>query len=198
MAARKDRVNIAVSKEVSDLLSATAEELGMTQYALANQILGVGLELIKQGYSVLQIRDIAMFYKVMIELESVPIPGRLLDRMIVEMAKEKPEVVQKVWCEAGRMLASYIKAVFGTLENASSLAPYISKVIPAKRFEIVATGDEFILDTIGVGYSIESVEATAKAAQCLLEDMGYQLKETITAPGILRIKAVKNVKTSKH
>lgn len=196
MAVKKDRVNIAVSKDVAESLASTAEEMGMTQFALANQILGVGLELIKQGYSVSQIRDIAMFYKVMIELESVPVPGRLLDRMIVEMSREKPDVVHKVWCEAGKMLASYIKAVFGDLQGASALAPYISKVIPAKRFDIHAAGDEFVMDTIGVGYSIESVVATAKAAQCLLEEMGYEIKESITAPGILRIKAVRrNVKT---
>ena len=33
---KKDRVNIAVAKEVAEVLANTAEELGMTQYALAN------------------------------------------------------------------------------------------------------------------------------------------------------------------
>jgi hypothetical protein len=56
---KKDRVNIAVAKEVADVLANTAEELGMTQYALANQILAVGLDLIRQVYSVAQIRKIA-------------------------------------------------------------------------------------------------------------------------------------------
>jgi hypothetical protein len=60
---------------VADHLANTAEGLGMTQYALANQILEVGLELIRGGYGVAQMREIAKFYKVMTELESVPVPA---------------------------------------------------------------------------------------------------------------------------
>jgi hypothetical protein len=49
-----------VSKEVADHLANTAEKLGMTQYALANQILDVGLELIRGRYGVAQIREIGL------------------------------------------------------------------------------------------------------------------------------------------
>jgi acyl CoA:acetate/3-ketoacid CoA transferase len=191
MSIKKDRVNIAVAKEVAELLANTAEELGMTQYALANQILEVGLELIREGYGVAQIREIAKFYKVMTELESVPVPGRLLDRLIVEMYKENPEVVTRAWCEAGRMLAAYIKAVFGSLEEAVKLVPHVARVVPARRFEVKTENGEFLMDTIGVGYSLESVQATASAVKCLLEELNYEVKEVFTAPGILRVKATK-------
>jgi hypothetical protein len=54
-------VNIAVAKEVAEVLANTAVGLGMTQYAPVNQILAVGLDLIRQGYGVAQIRGIAQF-----------------------------------------------------------------------------------------------------------------------------------------
>jgi len=107
------------------------------------------------------------------------------------MYKESPEVVEKAWCEAGKMLASYIKAVYGDLDSALSLVPYFSKVIPAKRFDVKASEDELVVDAVGVGYGVESVKATAAGARCLLEDLGYEVKEVITAPGILRVRAVK-------
>ena len=176
---------------MADLLANKAEELGMTQYALANQILEVGLELIREGYGVAQIKEIAKFYKVMTELESVPIPGRLLDRVIVEMYKENPEVVTRAWCEAGRMFAAYIKAVFGSLEEAVKLVPHLARVVPARRFEVKTENGEFLMDTIGVGYSLESVQATASAVKCLLEELNYEVKEVVTAPGILRVKATR-------
>ncbi|ACB40017.1 hypothetical protein [Pyrobaculum neutrophilum] len=188
---KRDRVNIAVAKAVAELLAKTAEELGMTQYALANQILSVGLELVRMGYSPSQIREVALFYKIMTELESLPVPGRLMDRMIVEVASVDAEAVYRAWCDAGKMLAAYIKAVFGDLEKAVELAPYLAKVIPAKRFDVKAQGGNFQLDAVGVGYSIESVQATARAVQCLLEEVGYEVKEVVTAPGVLRVSAAK-------
>lgn len=191
MSVKKDRVNIAVSKDIAERLARIAEGQGMTQFALANQILSLGLDLIEQGYTLQQIREVALFFRVMIELESVPIPGRLLDKLIADMYKANPEVVQRAWCEAGRMLASYVKAVFGSIEVAASLVPYISKIVPAKRFEVKAEGDVFVMETLGVGYSTESVEATAKAVHCFLDELGYEVKESITAPGILKVKALK-------
>lgn len=188
---KRERINIAVSKEVAEMLADIAEQSGMTQFALANQILSTGLELFKQGYSVSQIREIAQFYKVLTELEIVPIPGRVLDRMIVEMHKVSPEAVEKAWCEGGKMIAGYIKAVFGGLEKAVNLASYVTRAIPARRFDVKAEGGEFRMDAIGVGYSIESVEATAAAVKCLLQELGYEVKEVATAPGILRVHAVR-------
>jgi hypothetical protein len=120
---KKDRVNIAVAKEVTEVLANTAEELGMTQYALANQILAVGLDLIRQGYSVAQIKEIAQFYKVMTELESVPVPGRILDRMIVEMYKENPDAVTRAWCDAGKMLAATSRLCLKTWKRRLSWRP---------------------------------------------------------------------------
>ncbi len=189
MSVRKDRVNIAVARDVAEDLAKTAESMGYTQFALANQILSVGLALIREGFSVQQIRDIATFYKVMTELETVPLPGRLLDKMVVEMFKMNREAATAIWCEAGKMIAGYVKAVFGTLENAAYFARYLANVVPARRFEIKAEGGEFTIDTIGVGYSIESVEVTASAVRCMLEDLGYEIVDIVTAPGILRVKA---------
>ena len=126
----------------------------------------------------------------MTEVESGPVPGRVLDRMIVEMYMENPDAVTRAWCDAGKMLAAYIKAVFGDLEKAVELAPYVARMVPAKRFEVKAKDGEFTTDTIGVRYGPESVQATGKAVQCLLEDVNYEVEEIITAPGILRVEAV--------
>ena len=126
----------------------------------------------------------------MTEVESGPVPGRVLDRMIVEMYMENPDAVTRAWCDAGKMLAAYIKAVFGDLEKAVELALYVARVVPARRSEVKAKDGEFTTDTIGVRYGLESVQATGRAVQCLLEELNYEVEEIITAPGILRVEAV--------
>lgn len=77
MSTRKDRVSLAVARDVAEELANVADSSGMTQYALANELLRLGLELIKSGYSPAQVRELAYFYRIMTELEIVPIPGRV-------------------------------------------------------------------------------------------------------------------------
>jgi len=48
-----------------------------------------------------------------------------------------------------------------------------------------------VMDVVGIGYGIESVQVNAIAARCLLEEFGYKVEKVIIAPGILKIEATK-------
>jgi hypothetical protein len=191
MSARQARANIAVSKNVADELSKVAEERGMTQFALASELLKLGLELVKNGYDSQQVRELLTFYKIMSELEIVPIPGRLLDKMITDMYRINSQVMEQLWCEAGKMLAGYIKALFGDLSGVVSLVPYLARILPAKRFEVKVTENNVVIDVVGIGYGIESVQVNAVAARCLLEEFGYKVEKVVTVPGVLKMEALK-------
>ena len=65
MSSRQTRVNIAVAKDVAEELAKVAEERGMTQFALASELLRLGLELVKSGYNTQQVRELLTFYKIM-------------------------------------------------------------------------------------------------------------------------------------
>lgn len=191
MSARRDRANIAIAKDLADKLAETAERLGMTQFALANEMVGLGLDLLEMGYSLGQIRELVRFYKLMTELEIVPVPGRLLDRIIAEEVKIDRGAAMSVWCEAGKMLASYIRAVFGDLKNVVSFVPYLAKIVPSKRFEVKVDDNRVVMDVIGLGYSIEAVEVNAEAARCLFSEFGYVVRDVVKGPGILHMEAVR-------
>ena len=191
MSARQARANIAASKDAADELSKVAEERGMTQFALASELLRLGLELVKSGYNTQQVRELLTFYKIMSELEIVPIPGRLLDKMITDMYRINSQVMEQLWCEAGKMLAGYIKALSGDLSGVVSLVPYLARILPAKRFEVKVTENNIVIDVVGIGYGIESVQVNAVAARCLLEEFGYRVEKAIIAPGVLKIETSK-------
>ena len=191
MSSRQTRVNIAVAKDVAEELAKVAEERGMTQFALASELLRLGLELVKSGYNTQQVRELLTFYKIMTELEIVPIPGRLLDKMITDMYKINSQVMEQLWCEAGKMLAGYIKALFGDLSGVVSLVPYLARILPAKRFEVKVTENNIVIDVVGIGYGIESVQVNAVAARCLLEEFGYKVEKVVTVPGVLKMEALK-------
>lgn len=191
MSVKKDRINIAVARDVAEELANVAESSGMTQFALASELLRFGLELMKSGYSPSHVKELLQFYRIMAELEIVPIPGRLLDRLVTDMYKLNKEALLNIWCEAGKMLASYIKALFGDLSGATSMVPYLSKIVPVKRFEVKATEKEAVIDIVGIGYGMESVEVNAVAAKCLVEEFGYKVTQQIIASGVLKIVGTK-------
>lgn len=191
MSSRQTRVNIAVAKDVAEELAKVAEERGMTQFALASELLRLGLELIKSGYDTRQVRELLMFYRVMTDLEIVPIPGRLLDKMIADMYSINSQVMEQLWCDAGKMLAGYIKALFGDLKDVAPMVPYLARLLPSRRFDVKVAENSVVLDVVGIGYGIESVQVNAVAARCLLEEFGYGVEKTIIAPGVLKIEASK-------
>jgi len=183
------RINIAVAKHVAEELARVAEERGMTQFALASELLKLGLDLVKEGYEPQQVRELLTFYRIMSELEIVPIPGRLLDKMITDMYRLDSKIMEQLWCEAGKMLSGYIKALFGDLKEVAALVPYLAKILPSKRFSVKVDEEKVIIDIVGIGYGLESVQVNAVAAKCLLEEFGYQIEKVITAPGVLKIEA---------
>ena len=191
MSSRQTRVNIAVAKDVAEELAEVAEERGMTQFALASELLRLGLELVKSGYDTRQVRELLMFYRVMTDLEIVPIPGRLLDKMIADMYSINSQVMEQLWCDAGKMLAGYIKALFGDLKDVAPMVPYLARLLPSRRFDVKVAENSVVLDVVGIGYGIESVQVNAVAARCLLEEFGYGVEKTIIAPGVLKIEASK-------
>ena len=191
MSSRQTRVNIAVAKDVAEELAKMAEERGMTQFALASELLRLGLELIKSGYDTRQVRELLMFYRVMTDLEIVPIPGRLLDKMIADMYSINSQVMEQLWCDAGKMLAGYIKALFGDLKDVAPMVPFLARLLPSRRFDVKVAENSVVLDVVGIGYGIESVQVNAVAARCLLEEFGYGVEKTIIAPGVLKIEASK-------
>lgn len=180
-----------MAKDVAEELAKVAEERAMTQFALASELMRLGLELVKSGYNTQQVRELLMFYRIMTELEIVPIPGRLLDKMITDMYRINSQVMEQLWCEAGKMLAGYIKALFGDLSGVVSLVPYLARILPAKRFEVKVTENNVVIDVVGIGYGIESVQVNAVAARCMLEQFGYKVEKVVTVPGVLKIEASK-------
>jgi hypothetical protein len=111
--------------------------------------------------------------------------------MITDMYRINSQVMEQLWCEAGKMLAGYIKALFGDLKGVAPMVPYLARILPSKRFDVNVTENSVVIDVVGIGYGIESVQVNAVAARCLLEEFGYKVEKVIIAPGVLKMEASK-------
>ncbi|MEL9990888.1 MAG: hypothetical protein QXP98_10215 [Thermoproteus sp.] len=187
---RRDRVNIAVSIEVAQRLAKASESTGMTQYALANDIMSLGLDLLEEGYNLQQMRNLARFWRVCLDIEAVPVPASLLDKLITRLYSEHSDLFKELWCEAGRTLAAYFKATSTSgVKEAVQLMQYLGKILPAKRFEARQEDGVVTFSVVGVGYSRETIEVNAAAVRCFFESLGYKVAEVDIESGVLYVRA---------
>ncbi len=188
---KRDRVNIAISTEVAQRLANISDSTGMTQYALANDLLSLGLDLLEQGYNIQQMRELAKLWRICLDVEAVPVPAALLDRLITKIYGEMGGLLKELWCETGRVLAAYLKATStaGTGEVVS-LMQYLGKMLPAKRTEARQEDGSVVFSVVGVGYSRETIEVNASAVRCFFESLGFKIAQIDVEPGVLYVKAV--------
>ena len=188
---KRDRVNIAISTEVAQRLANISDSTGMTQYALANDLLSLGLDLLEQGYNIQQMRELAKLWRICLDVEAVPVPAALLDRLITKIYGEMGSLLKELWCETGRVLAAYLKATStaGTGEVVS-LMQYLGKMLPAKRTEARQEDGSVVFSVVGVGYSRETIEVNASAVRCFFESLGFKIAQIDVEPGVLYVKAV--------
>lgn len=188
---KRDRVNIAISTEVAQRLANISDSTGMTQYALANDLLSLGLDLLEQGYNIQQMRELAKLWRICLDVEAVPVPAALLDRLITKIYGEMESLLKELWCETGRVLAAYLKATStaGTGEVVS-LMQYLGKMLPAKRTEARQEDGSVVFSVVGVGYSRETIEVNASAVRCFFESLGFKIAQIDVEPGVLYVKAV--------
>jgi hypothetical protein len=187
---RRDRVNIAVSVDVAQRLAAVSDASGMTQYALANDLISLGLDLMEQGYNVQQMRGLAKFWRICLDIEAVPVPAPLLDKLITRLYGEHGDFLKELWCEAGRTLAAYLKATSAAeAREIAQLMGHLGRMLPAKRFEARQDDGAVVFSVVGVGYSRETIEVNAAAVRCFFEALGYKISEMGVEPGVLYVKA---------
>src|SRR5438132_14288160 len=94
------RTNIAVDDAVADALSTEAKSANKTVYSLANEVLGDVLKVLREGGEASEICSSWRFLRILKDLDSIPIPGDLLEKMIKKLYEDK-EWILNAWFEEG-------------------------------------------------------------------------------------------------
>ena len=186
---RKDRVNIAVAAEIASKLGELAEKRGMTMFSLANESLGVMLELLEDGLTPREVKESIYLFRILNELETVPVPARLMDRMMAALYHKARDEAEAMFCDAGRAIANYLVAVFGSLSNVIEVVSQLPKYVPIKRIDVNERGDMLQVELVGVGYSNEAAYLVKVATKCLVEAMGYEEVDSGYSAGVVYVKA---------
>src|SRR5437870_5786981 len=102
------RTNISVDEVVSKALSDEATREKKSQYGLANEILESSLKMCAEGGSPKEIYPSWKFLRLSKEIDTVPLPGSLVEKMVRKLYASDREWLLQGWFDEGKRVGAYL------------------------------------------------------------------------------------------
>lgn len=192
------RSNIAVESDIAASLSDKAAKENKTLYAFANESLRAVLDIYKGGGKLEDVYPSWFYTRIMHDLDSVPVPGNLLERMVKALYASDSDSLLKYWFEEGNRIGAYLRQSLPSIEGLSSQAKYLvhSGLLPLKRLEveIQIRGEEtnkIVVRLLGAGLSEESTECVERFVRGLIGAYSLRVLGSSITKGIIEVMVAK-------
>ena len=187
------RTNIAVESEVADSLSDEASKENKTLYALANEALRTVLKVRQEGGSIEDIYTAWLYARISGDLDVVPIPANLLEKMVKTLYLEEKESILKAWYDEGSRIGTYLRVSFPKINE---LAPEVAqlsraRLLPVKRVEIRQKEGEAgrtVVRVVGAGLSEESTRCAEQFVRGLISAYSLKIVESSVSEDIIEMR----------
>jgi hypothetical protein len=196
------RTNIAVDLSVADELSIEANKANKTVYALSNESLLAVIEILKQGGNPKQLYQAWKFVSMMKEIDCVPLPGEMVEKLIKRLHGSDKEWLLKTWFEEGERLGEYLRMSALTPEELVTAVDEFQLLLPVHKVEFRKVDDggklesdlagnsqsQFVIHAIGVGQSIESTSCAEQFLRGVLSSYSLKVMEMRVSQGMIEVK----------
>lgn len=183
------RLNVTMKNELISDLEKYSEESGKSVSAVLSESAHFYLESLSLGFRPDQIMKSFRILTILQEMDSVPIPGNLLDYMIkVSYSNSESDLLSR-WKERGSIIANILKKYARTLEEFASLIREYRVMIPVNVFDIEFYGDRVHVIMSGAGYSLEASRCTAEGLCGFLSAYGYTIEKSDVSEGFIKVQA---------
>lgn len=186
------RTNIAVEDVVADSLSDEAAKENKTLYALANEALQAVLQVCREGGKPEDVYVSWFFTRVLRDLDSVPVPGDLLEKMVKALYAANSSALLSYWFDEGARIGAYLRLSSPKIEGLSSEVKELSKanLLPLKRIEVrEEEGDKVAIRVVGAGPSAESTKCAEHLIRGLIGAYSYRVIESTATEGMIQVRA---------
>ncbi len=190
------RTNISIADEVADRLSAEAMRRNKTLYAFANESLEAVISVCRQSGEPSEVVPSWKLGKMLKEVDAVPIPGDLVEKILKKLFETDRDWLMKVWGAEGKRIGSYLQMGYQELPQLSEAAVEFQGLLPLKRVEVRSLGDpsskgRMVLRAVGVGLSEESTACAEQFVRGIVESYGWSVKGSKVAEGILELEVAR-------
>ncbi|MDH2902126.1 MAG: hypothetical protein PXY39_14250 [archaeon] len=195
------RSNIAADEKIAYEISDEATRANKTLYAFVNESLDADLKVYKEGGSPSDIYPSWRFAQIMKDVDAIPLPGDLLEKMIkrsFERGDEK-EWLLKAWFEEGKKLGEYLRLSAPRISELTIEARALQEMLPVKRIELKTRQDEdnstsdskedskLLVRAVGAGLSRESTDCAAQLLQGIISAYSLRVRSSRISEGIIEL-----------
>lgn len=191
------RSSIAVDSSIAEQLSKLAEEKHMTLYSLTNQILQVSLEMLREDYEPMDLKNLWQVYRILRDVDAVVLPADFMDTLIAELYRTNKDELLKRFYQLGRDVGKYLQVVSEEFDAILHIAQKVSRFFPLKKVEFkYLSNDTYEVSVVGAGGRVETTWCMYEALRGILEEYGANIKDESVTKGLIRVRiSLKSRKT---
>ena len=185
------RLNVSLKNELAKTLEESSERNGKTISSVISEALQVYIEVEKLGLRTADVVKGVKILEIMKQINAVPIPGLLLDRLINISFGCSQKETSDLWFERGRVLGNIMKAYAETISDFSRFVSEYHVFFPVDMFEVNLLEDRVNVVLSGVGYDMQAAICTAEGISGLLSAYGYGDVSSETSQGFVKVSATR-------
>jgi hypothetical protein len=132
-----------------------------------------------------------MFKRILKDLDTVPTPGDLVEKLLGKLYEVDKEWLLRTWFQEGERIGTYLRLSSPRMQDLSAEARDISKLglLPVKRLEMESDGEEdFTIRVVGAGLSEESTSCADQLFKGIISAYSLHVVSSKMSEGIIEIK----------
>ncbi len=188
------RTNISVDEAISRALSDEAARGNRSQYGLANEILESALKICEEGGSPKEIYPSWRFLRLSKEIDTVPLPGSLVEKMVRKLYASERDWLLQSWFDEGKRVGAYLRMLSDRIDELPGVVGEFQNFLPVKRIEfgrIEEAGKSGIfVRAIGAGLSTESTTCAERFISGIASSYSLRVTNSRISEGIIEVRAV--------
>jgi len=170
-------------------LSQLAKKKNMTVYALTNEIIEAGLEVINEGVELDFLKDLWKTYRILKDFDAILLPSEFMDSLLSRLYEKDREFLLSSFYRLGREVGRYLKILADTPEQLFELGHKLLRFYPLKTVNIKNIGPSvYEVNAFGVGGTIESTQCVFELARGIFEEFRLKIIDSEVSKGLIRLK----------
>ncbi|MBI3859091.1 MAG: hypothetical protein HY296_02465 [Thaumarchaeota archaeon] len=193
------RTNISISDETADKLSEEAMKRNKTLYAFANESIEAVVSVCRLSGEPAEIPPAWKMGRMLKDLDAVPLPGDLLEKLIKKLFAHDREWLLSTWEGEGDRIGKYLQMGYQDMSQLSEAVVEFQGLLPMKRVEVRSIDSpeakgKMSVRAVGAGLSAESTACAEHFMRGIIASYSWTVKQSRISEGMIEFEIARSAR----